>query len=86
MALTNLSGGLSAWQASYAYSVGNIESYGNQTYICIVANTSSSSFVTDQVAGYWILTSLQQVNITATAGGTTTLTASSKQIQVFTGS
>jgi len=42
-----------AWAASTMYVVGNRASYGGVGYVCIKANTSSSSFTADKAAGDW---------------------------------
>jgi len=36
-----------AWQANYAYVVDDVVTNGGKTYICVIANTSSSLFATD---------------------------------------
>ena len=47
---------VAAWEANHAYSVGNLVIYDNNTYICLVEHTSSSSFRADLNAGYWTTT------------------------------
>ena len=45
------------WQPSTAYVVDDVVTVGGKTYICVISNTSSSSFVTDlnNVTPYWNL-------------------------------
>lgn len=52
-------GGISAWQSSYTYAVGNMVSFSNSIFVCITANTSSSIFETDQAK--WALVNQPQV-------------------------
>lgn len=44
-----------AWAALTPYAVGDLITYNAATYLCIVANTSTASFATDNTAGYWLL-------------------------------
>lgn len=43
------------WAASTAYAVGDLVNYNDATYLCLVDNTSTASFATDNSAGYWLL-------------------------------
>jgi hypothetical protein len=47
-------GGATGWISSYPYQVGNIATYTNNGYICVVANTSGATFEADYALGYWV--------------------------------
>lgn len=48
-------GGLSLWTAGYSYSSDKVIIYSKNIFICVTAHTSTSSFETDLLSGYWQL-------------------------------
>ena len=68
-----------AWAASTMYVVGNRVSYGGVGYVCIKANTSGSSFVTDKAAGDWAVESIR----TGETYGAVSLTTDGTTVEAY---